>query len=92
MAMEESEVMMLKAMTEPRGIRESREMMMKVTKTEFRGMWVVLVTWNVSVFAYADQLELERAPRTRERMLLNGSPPSRAKVNICRDEAVVVVS
>lgn len=32
------------------------------------------------------------ASLTRERMLLNGSPPSRAKVNICRDEAVVVVS
>ena len=40
MAMEESEVMMLKAICEPSGMRESRQVMTKVRATEFQGMCV----------------------------------------------------
>ena len=47
-AMDESDVMILKAITEPSGIKERREMTMKVTKTELRGIWVEVVTWAMS--------------------------------------------
>ena len=40
MAIEESDVMMLKAMTDPSGMRDSIEMMTKVRRTEFQGICV----------------------------------------------------